>query len=1314
MCCRLWFESTNDEFLLLLRISQGNVGSTSAFYAVLLTETLGVMKDVDSTLTTRLLPYLEAGLASTANSEQFAGALMVATQLAARTQMAGPLVEALLEGIAKGTRAPLHAQALQALLALCQTQRVKSLPERAFKHLVKIPELEELIADLLHAYRADAFSIPLMRSLAEFVDVHANYERILRAVIEKAPLHGKHFIAAVPILLQTAKKSDNAAETVRSILVLADQYHPVAMSEGVDFVFRGAPQKKNKDASAEKPKKDKMIASEEDAAFLRSALLGSASGPMAGHATSIAAALDHPNASLRESAIAQLAEIEEGAEDGADAPSSLKRGSALGSAMLRRVSDDDARVAAAAMDLKSLRRMVNNDGVLFGAVKSRLHAATVALAAGSAHSDSERRVAKKALRLVLGILSKDEDGTAQSALASRAAALAYEYILFSASSAQRNVVKAALNAARGCPHPSLDGVRSEALREIVDGAKSNMDGKEREAFEQSCNETVLSALADSLLEGGKAWVNTNGEDGRELWIREMYRDMGSIGRATILMVCKAALDKTTSGKTTAPVAAVRRASWSIVQEHWSEGVGASSKVDYDDVYESGSSLPVAGAVYKLASNDKAAKKYVPSCSQALLSSILAGLSKKSAQEASDILPACFQMLATTDASSSDSLDVAIGERLRDVLDASDRCYGDAGSSAFLASRFAADPATTDVRVQVTALELCATCSKTPSIASVIVAAASSASPVRDAAAALLATYARSKSLGAIAKAIVSDASEISLKGAVAMCKSIERGLSASKDSGGELSSFLEPIQEMITEEMPTLDAYGARCLIASTRGLGSSAVKAEVLIPALEWAMNTMKAGSVAKAALAVEIIQVFDVEYAKTLGKNGGDAWALLLRCMTLPSPSAVRAAAFGVITPELVHVLKTDAKSQLFKVLFTAVNADPEDISRRQAQVAVDSLVIDANDVVKTLRAAMQQTPAATPAKKKGKSAAAKPAAESFTTSKEAVQAAVTALEILSWKLEKTDNVEVLVEPCQEFLTALMNTTAARAKNANDDDDDDSDYEDSDDEESGVAAGGYIEALVLRTMESLAASGVGGDSWDVKLIIRAVREVEEGAARSAALACLAQIAHVAPDAVLENVFEVSSVLSDRAAASDDVLSQRALENALVAVVPVWLSSGESLTNVVSRLIDSLPSAPPRRRAPICAALVRAAPEGEALPAIILNLLRRCKNLEASARDIRAQTKAIVDASDVPVDDDDKWVMELLGALLVRETPFAAVDALVTALKVCFVLSFFLLHLRLRKQTRARFNDERFTCVRILIPLMKHTNLLLSFRETI
>ena len=41
------------------------------------------------------------------------------------------------------------------------------------------------------------------------------------------------------------------------------------------------------------------------------------------------------------------------------------------------------------------------------------------------------------------------------------------------------------------------------------------------------------------------------------------------------------------------------------------------------------------------------------------------------------------------------------------------------------------------------------------------------------------------------------------------------------------------------------------------------------------------------------------------------------------------------------------------------------------------------------------------------------------------------------------------------------------------------------------------------------------------------------------------------------------------------------------------------------------------------------------------------------------------MDTSDLPVADDDAWVAELLDALLVRETPISAVNALVDALKV-------------------------------------------------
>ena len=61
--------------------TQGVPGSASAFYAVLLCETLGEMKRVEASAVPRLLPYLEAGLAPAASAEQYAGALMVACQL---------------------------------------------------------------------------------------------------------------------------------------------------------------------------------------------------------------------------------------------------------------------------------------------------------------------------------------------------------------------------------------------------------------------------------------------------------------------------------------------------------------------------------------------------------------------------------------------------------------------------------------------------------------------------------------------------------------------------------------------------------------------------------------------------------------------------------------------------------------------------------------------------------------------------------------------------------------------------------------------------------------------------------------------------------------------------------------------------------------------------------------------------------------------------------------------------------------------------------------------------------------------------------
>ena len=168
----------------------------------------------------RLLPYLEAGLAPAASAEQYAGALMVATQLASRAPLAPPLTEALLEGVAKGARAPLHAQALQASLALCQTQAVKALPGRTFKHLVKLPDLPGHFADLCRGYRADALAVPLVEALARSAGTHANYERVLAGVVASALLSGAGVAALAGALVAAARDAaahDAAQHALRSL-----------------------------------------------------------------------------------------------------------------------------------------------------------------------------------------------------------------------------------------------------------------------------------------------------------------------------------------------------------------------------------------------------------------------------------------------------------------------------------------------------------------------------------------------------------------------------------------------------------------------------------------------------------------------------------------------------------------------------------------------------------------------------------------------------------------------------------------------------------------------------------------------------------------------------------------------------------------------------------------------------------------------------------------------------------------------------------------------------------------------------------------
>ena len=111
--------------------------------------------------------------------------------------------------------------------------------------------------------------------------------------------------------------------------------------------------------------------------------------------------------------------------------------------------------------------------------------------------------------------------------------------------------------------------------------------------------------------------------------------------------------------------------------------------------------------------------------------------------------------------------------------------------------------------------------------------------------------------------------------------------------------------------------------------------------------------------------------------------------------------------------------------------------------------------------------------------------------------------------------------------------------------------------------------------------------------------------------------MAKIKPEMVVKKVVDVATTLSRIAGENDDVTLQRALENALKSVVPVWLSSVKAdVKEVIWTIVEASTRAPERRRAPFVCALIRACPEGsKGLSELILQVLENRNSLEKSAK---------------------------------------------------------------------------------------------------
>lgn len=1376
--------------------TQGVPGSASAFYAVLLCETLGEMKRVEASAVPRLLPYLEAGLAPAASAEQYAGALMVACQLSMGANMAMPLTEAVLEGVAKGARAPLHAQALQALLVICGSQMVRELPSRAFKHLVKMPDLPSRVADMCEKYESDSFIVPLVKALAQSATQHANYERVLGGIVDEVKLSELAVRALVGelVTLGSGSGADSAAATpagaehgrevaARSIR-LVDLKHPTACSSAVDSLLHNFSKPTGSKDGDEGTNDEKKAANEEKKAatlFLREALAGSAAGPLPGHAASLGAALDHPTAGLREAALRELRNsgaaskvMSGGARKSSNAPPAP---GVISGALLRRVTDDVPRVASLAAALPGLRIAVGDDEALFAAAVERLRVASAQFVGKNETAELERGVAKKLVKLACGTLSlpfprASQDGTNADAareesdseaeesdseadpvvapaavedrgalgnLAGRAAGLALGHMVFSP--ATRAVARATIAAAKRNLHPSLAELRTnafdEALARAQDAPEPPAKGKKgkketskgdtdsaalkeaRARSDAAANAVVLSAVAKGVAAGAKVW----GEGELTLWALEAWRDGSSGARANLLLVMREAVELDADGS-------VRQALWAVLRDSWREEGGAA---DFSDAGASDENLDVpitADVVRAIARNNP---RVTPPLARSALHRLMQTMNgvkngKKivgvpASDASAGVIHEAFAEMSIADGAGGKGRFAASFDALLGAVE-----RGGGSPVGFLATRAASDPSVDSTEVPQTALELLATrgadklANGVGVLAVLTVACTASEPTVRSAAANAIRALAPSGTKGtdAVWKSLKNAANDVgsvtkSVDASAALCDALAAGVAAagSKDeSDAALREILAPLASLgisddvshTTGDEPRLGAYGGRRLVAALKDAGSDAGKADALAPALRWCLAA-SASSIDAAELAVEILETFTVEYAVKL-KGGGlaESWKVFTSALVAPSPAPARVAAICRATPDFVDALPADKRIEILRVLFTAVGADNDAGARAAARDAIDAVKLHANDVVHMVRAAAVAAEKSASPSKRVKGSSAEGSSVNDDVGLDAIPAAIAALEAVGWKSPgDVESRADLAGPCQELLVSLLDASIA-AREASSGGRGEEDEDDVAPSPSGGAASGYSQAVVLSTLDMLARHALGPDSapfnktqgkkkgaevghsgstFDVGLVVRAVTEAEAGPAREAALALLAAVAKNNARGVMDHVLEVSAALAHRASnASDDPTAQRALEQALEAVVPAWIEGGFGVSAAAEQVVNALPNAPEHRRAPLCLALLRACPEGEGLPVVLLLLLGQLKKLEeaASASAAKRAKKAAkaaekaggrIAAAIADFEEDNTfaesaaWVLDLAGMLLSRETASGAVDALVATMKV-------------------------------------------------
>jgi hypothetical protein len=1159
-------------------------GVATAFFTLLLAESVASMARVPEELLPRLLPYVHAGLDKSASVDHHAGALIITTQLASRAQLAQPLVEALLVAVAKAARAPLEPHSLQAALQLARTQAVATLPHHAVTYLVKLPALPELLAQLGRSCSTDALLRPLLRALAERLGTHQTHLDVLLALVRDGAVRGSAELLASRLFVAAGYADAPSAGVLpqQADAALAAASRAAAV-EVLRALHRRCPAEVARAATGALKTRATPALREPFAAFLRDALAGTTAQPLSGHdGVTLGEGLDHATLRVREAALRELAQLADGAAaapaHGAAAADVLQPG-VLRDVLLRRVCDSDVQVSAAALSVTQLADLVADDAALFRAgvtclLNSVAALRTLGAKAQGGKSGGHRAVAKRALKLTASTLP-----SRTPSLRDAAARLLLELLL------SGGELQSLSHAARGF---------AASLQHPMFGSLSVTAAGDDDPAAQLAPQRVLAALGSAMCAGSGELVS---------WGRASWPDLSAHGQHTLLLALLRALSSAPAVNVAGKLA---RTAWELLLL---EPATLSAQGTFsDDSFEWADGLPSQQYLNASAVQDPSFKAVL--YRRLLLAAIEALPADDADDTRADVgtLGLAFSALCSTPP-------VAV---LQPHLDAV-LARGSAHFSSrhhFLCLLVSAAPNAVQEPAQATAVALLRDDISHAALPHLLVALASPRRTVRKAAVDVLSASAGGQPKRGSKVAEKRGAREDKTDAlAFIAAWTAEHGDVLVSGDGAQMAQLLPaslraagcpPLEQVLLDFLGSsaqLQPYAASQTVRMLCDSGAEHAASAALTPLWEsLCVRAADAFHEQHLQLAEGMCRLFAAAAAAPDGRAAA-AKAALMRAVGDTGAADLRVAVLTCITADVYATLSASDQDGVLAQCALLLSRDEQQTCRDAARALVCRLPLEGDAFARVLHSACsavrgRAADQASVKKRAPRDQQLPPACSNV----EPLDVLTATLEVATWKTMTSG--APLLAPVSEAVSVLLDIHAAsREKQAADpgavaDAGVDADA-------SGRPALEYRIQLALNVLTSLVRASAPGCAVQVPVTVRALREVADAGVHKAALELLAAAACAAPERVVTDVLDITLALTTKAASgAEDRASARALQDAFEAVAACWVTArSDGGAELLQHVVAALPAVPEHQRLPLLAALLRALPSPLAL-SLTLQLL--------------------------------------------------------------------------------------------------------------